>query len=81
MAATSYFVVIPTPIPASLRTPMNDHHFSYPRVVPLQGATISGHAVHPPAPIASLQATRLVQAPPRPSAPGAPAPKVTSLAA
>ena len=33
---------------------MNDHHFSYPRVVPIQGATISGHATAPPAPVVSL---------------------------
>jgi hypothetical protein len=44
---------------------MNDHHFSYPVVTPLQGATISGHAAPPPAPIASLQAARLVQTPVR----------------
>jgi hypothetical protein len=30
---------------------MNDHHFSYPVVTPLQGATISGHAATPPAPL------------------------------
>jgi hypothetical protein len=30
---------------------MNDHHFSYPVVTPLQGATISGHAAAAPAPL------------------------------
>jgi hypothetical protein len=30
---------------------MNDHHFSYPVVTPLQGATISGHAAASPAPL------------------------------
>jgi hypothetical protein len=33
---------------------MNDHHFSYPRVVPVQGATISGHAIEPSAPVVPL---------------------------
>jgi len=40
---------------------MNDHHFSYPVVVPLQGVTVSGHSSHPPAPPVSLQAIRPVQ--------------------
>ena len=35
---------------------MNDHHFSYPRVVPLVGATISGHASEQSEPAAPLQA-------------------------
>jgi hypothetical protein len=41
---------------------MNDHHFSYPVVVPLQGVTISGHSSHPPVPAVTLQATRPLQA-------------------
>jgi hypothetical protein len=53
---------------------MNDHYFSYPRVVPLQGATISGHATEPPAPVVPLL--------PQPSVhQAAPAPEATSLAA
>jgi hypothetical protein len=36
---------------------MNDHRFSYPVVVPLRGATISGHARQSPAPTGSLYAT------------------------
>jgi hypothetical protein len=56
---------------------MNDHHFSYPRVVPLQGATISGHALEPSAPVVPLV--------PHPSAPqtaaAASAPRLASLAA
>ena len=40
---------------------MNDHHFSYPVVIPLQGVTISGHSSHPPAPAVSLQAIRPLQ--------------------
>jgi len=41
---------------------MNDHHFTYPVVVPLRGTTISGHATtQPPAPVA----VRPVQAPVR----------------
>jgi hypothetical protein len=55
---------------------MNDHHFSYPRVVPIQGATISGHAREPSAPVVPLL--------PRPSvsqaATASPAPR-SSLAA
>jgi hypothetical protein len=56
---------------------MNDHHFSYPRVVPLPGAMISGHATEPPAPIVPL----LHQAPVPKAATAAPAPKLASLAA
>lgn len=41
---------------------MNDHHFSYPVVVPLQGVTVSGHSSHPPAPAVSPQAIRPLQA-------------------
>jgi hypothetical protein len=41
---------------------MNDHHFSYPVVVPLQGVTISGHPSHPPVSAVSLQAIRPLQA-------------------
>ena len=55
---------------------MTDHHFSYPVVVPLQGATISGHAtIQPPSPVL----LRPVQAPVR--AISGPAPKPASLAA
>jgi hypothetical protein len=39
---------------------MNDHHFSYPVVVPLPGAKISGHAAAPPAPVGLMQPVRLV---------------------
>ena len=53
--------VIPTH-PHMRVSPMNDHHFSYPVVVPLQGVTISGHSSHPPAPAVSLQAIRPLQA-------------------
>jgi hypothetical protein len=56
---------------------MNDHHFSYPRVVPLPGATISGHATQPPAPIAPS----LHQVPVPKAATAPPAPKLASLAA
>jgi hypothetical protein len=31
---------------------MNDHHFSYPIVVPLRGTTISGHAAQAQPPFA-----------------------------
>jgi len=54
---------------------MNDHHFSYPIVVPLQGTTISGHAVHAHPPIA----LRPVQPPFRQTS--APTPKAATLAA
>jgi|HubBroStandDraft_6_1064221.scaffolds.fasta_scaffold00805_16 hypothetical protein len=47
---------------------MNDHHFSYPVVIPLQGVTISGHSSHPPAPAVSLQTVRPIQ-PVRPHQP------------
>jgi hypothetical protein len=43
---------------------MNDHHFSYPVVVPLQGVTISGHSNHSLAPALSPLAMR----PPHPVA-------------
>jgi len=56
---------------------MNDHHFSYPRVVPLPGTTISGHATTPLAPVVPLLPGRTVPQ----SAPAAPAPEVASLAA
>jgi hypothetical protein len=54
---------------------MNDHHFSYPVVVPLRGTAISGHATttEPPAPVA----LRPVQAPIR----NTPAPATARLAA
>ena len=54
---------------------MNDHHFSFPVVVPLRDTTISGHAVHsqPPA------ALRPAQPPFRQTS--APAPKAATLAA
>jgi hypothetical protein len=56
---------------------MSDHHFSYPRVVPVKGATISGHALEPSAPVVPLV--------PRPSvsqgAPTSAAPRSASLAA
>jgi hypothetical protein len=53
---------------------MNDHHFSYPVVVPLRGTTISGHATtEPPAPVA----LRPVPAPVRETS----APETTRLAA
>jgi hypothetical protein len=56
---------------------MNNHHFSYPHVVPLLGATISGHATEPLAPVVPLSPQ-----PPVPHAvPAAPAPMVASLAA
>jgi hypothetical protein len=35
---------------------MNDHHFSYPVVVPLGAMTISGHSSNPAPPLASPQA-------------------------
>jgi hypothetical protein len=56
---------------------MNDHHFSYPRVVPLQGATISGHATTPAAPVVPLRPGPPVTQ----AAPVATAPKPASLAA
>jgi hypothetical protein len=56
---------------------MNDHHFSYPRVVPLRGARISGHAIEPPAPITPSPAQPLAPK----AATAAPAPKLASLAA
>ena len=68
---------------------MNDHHFSYPAVVPLRGATISGHAVQSPTPHAvqsptphavqsptppaSSQGARLLQPPVRHTTAAAPA--------
>jgi len=56
---------------------MTERHFSYPRVVPLQGATISGHATEPPPPVVPL-----LPQPPAPQATlAAPAPRVASLAA
>jgi len=54
---------------------MNDHHFSYPVVVPLRGTTISGHAVHAQPPVA----LRPAQAPFRQTS--APPPKAATLAA
>jgi len=56
---------------------MNDHHFTYPRVVPVRGTTISAHAVQapPPAPVA-LQRLR----PPARQA-FVPTPKAATLAA
>ena len=56
---------------------MNNHHFSYPRVVPIPGATISGHATEPPAPTVP----RMPQPPVLQAVPRAPAPTVASLAA
>ncbi len=51
---------------------MNDHHFSYPVVVPLRGATISGHATQSPAPTGSVYAAASVgQGPVAPLAPRA----------
>jgi hypothetical protein len=41
---------------------MNDHHFSYPVVVPLRGVTISGHSSVPEVPIGRLQTSRPRQA-------------------
>lgn len=46
---------------------MNDHHFSYPVVVPLQGVTISGHSSHPPVPAVSFQAIRPLEPHVRPA--------------
>jgi hypothetical protein len=60
---------------------MNDHHFSYPVVVPLRGATISGHAGQAPSPIASLQAVRRHQPPVRHAAGAAPVRKAARAAA
>ena len=40
---------------------MNDHHFSYPVVIPLRGVTISAHSSPPLGPVGSLQATAPVQ--------------------
>jgi hypothetical protein len=60
---------------------MNDHHFSYPVVTPLQGATISGHAAPPPAPTDSLQAARLAQTSVRHPVAAAPVRTLASLAA
>jgi hypothetical protein len=54
---------------------MNDHHFSYPVVVPLRGTTISGHAVQAQSPLAS----RPAQPPLRQTS--TPAPKAATLAA
>ena len=71
MAATSWFRGHPT----TTSTPMNDHHFSYPVVVPLRGTTISGHAVHAQPPVA----LRPAQAPFRQTS--APPPKAATLAA
>ena len=56
---------------------MNDHYFSYPRVVPLQGTTISGHAIEPSAPVVPL----LPQPPIHQAAATAGASRVASLAA
>jgi hypothetical protein len=56
---------------------MNDHHFSYPRVVPLPGTTISGHATAPPASVVPLLPAPTVPQ----AAPAVPAPEVASLAA
>jgi hypothetical protein len=55
---------------------MNDHHFSYPRVVPLLGTAISGHATTPPPPPVAL---RPLQASARQAS--APAPRPATLAA
>jgi hypothetical protein len=54
---------------------MNDHHFSYPVVVPLRGTTISGHAVLAQSPAA----LRPAQPPLRQTS--APVPKAAALAA
>jgi hypothetical protein len=54
---------------------MNDHHFSYPVVVPLRGTTISGHAVQAESPVA----LRPVEPPFRPTSP--PISKAAKLAA
>jgi hypothetical protein len=59
---------------------MNDHHFSYPVVVPLEGVTISGHSSPPPAPVAALQTIRPVQALVPPAAEVAPVPRSAGLA-
>jgi len=40
---------------------MNDHHFSYPVVVPLGAMTISGHSTNPAPPHGSPQAPRRLQ--------------------
>jgi hypothetical protein len=53
---------------------MNEHHFSYPVVVPLRGVTISGHSSDPPAPAGSLQAIRPLQPLVRQAFDAAPAP-------
>jgi hypothetical protein len=70
----------PASTPDSLE-PMNDHHFSYPVVVPLRGATISGHAVQDPAPVASPQAARRLAPPIRHAAAVTPARTQAALAA
>jgi hypothetical protein len=56
---------------------MNDHHFTYPRVVPVRGTTISGHAVQapPPVPVALRRLRPLARQA------SAPAPKAATLAA
>jgi hypothetical protein len=48
---------------------MNDHHFSYPVVVPLQGVTISGHSSHAPGPAGLTEA----------GSPSAPRPRVATV--
>ena len=59
-----------------MQSPMNDHHFSYPVVVPLGTMTISGHSNSPAPSLGSPQSRRGLQAgvrhaiaaPPSPSA-------------
>jgi hypothetical protein len=53
---------------------MNDHHFSYPVVVPLGAMTISGHSTSPAPPPGSPQASRRLQTAVRHAAQALPSP-------
>jgi hypothetical protein len=59
---------------------MNDHHFSYPVVVPLRGLTISCHSSPQAAPVSALHATGPIQPLVRNTADAVPAPAPAMVA-
>jgi hypothetical protein len=57
---------------------MNDHHFSYPVVVPLGAMTISGHSSNPVPSLGSPQAPGRLQTVDRHTSPALPSPAQTT---
>ncbi|MGZ4232737.1 MAG: hypothetical protein ACXVFQ_08180 [Solirubrobacteraceae bacterium] len=57
---------------------MDNHHFSYPVVVPLGTMTISGHSTNPSPPLESRQAPRRPQTGVQPAVPALSSPSAAA---